>query len=197
MANIDELIARIQVLEEEMQSEFDKKRDDFQFVIDRRRARFSEELTQLQRISRVGLVRYVTGARLVSWLVAPVIYSGFLVFFALDLFLWIYQAICFPAYRITKVNRADYVVLDRGDLPYLNVLEKFNCFYCGYANGLMAYATEVAARTEQYFCPIKHARRIQAAHSRYTHFFEYGDAESYRQGLIRLRENLALAQLDE
>ena len=104
MSNIDELIVRIQVLEEEMQVEFDKKRDDFQFVIDRRRARFSEELTQLQRISRVGLVRYVTGARLVSWLVAPVIYSGFLVFFALDLFLWIYQGICFPAYHITKVE---------------------------------------------------------------------------------------------
>jgi hypothetical protein len=45
----------------------------------------------------------------------------------------------------------------------------------------------VAARTEQYWCPIKHARRIQAAHDRYPKFFDHGDAEAYRQGLARLR----------
>lgn len=83
------------------------------------------------------------------------------------------------------------LLLDRGDLPYLNALEKFNCFYCGYANGLMGYGREVAARTEQFFCPIKHARRIRAAHDRYPGFFEYGDADSYRLGLERLRDNLA------
>jgi hypothetical protein len=47
---------------------------------------------------------------------------------------------------------------------------------------------QVAARTEQYWCPIKHARRIQGAHDRYPQFFEYGDAESFRQGLNRLRK---------
>ena len=83
-------------------------------------------------------------------------------------------------------------MLDRGDLPYLNVLERFNCFYCGYANGLMGYSREVAARTEQYFCPIKHARRVRAAHDRYPTFFEYGDADSYRLGLERLRDSLAI-----
>jgi len=87
--------------------------------------------------------------------------------------------------------RSDYLVLDRGDLPYLNILERFNCFYCGYANGLMGYAREISARTEQYFCPIKHARRILAAHEHYPSFFEYGDAESYRLGLERLRNALA------
>jgi hypothetical protein len=192
MSQIDEIIERIKGLEEEMQIEFDKKRDDFRFVMDQRRARFSEEVAMLQRISRVGLVRYVTGASLGSWVVAPVIYAGWFPMLLLDLFLLAYQAICFPVYHITKVKRSEYVVLDRGDLPYLNVLEKFNCFYCGYANGLMAYSSEIAARTEQYFCPIKHARRIRSAHDHYASFFEYGDAESYRLGLERLR--VALAQ---
>jgi hypothetical protein len=45
----------------------------------------------------------------------------------------------------------------------------------------------VAARTEQYWCPIKHARRVLGAHDRYPDFFEFGDAESFRQGLERLR----------
>jgi len=194
MSHIDELIERIRGLEEEMQAEYDKRREDFLFVMNERRARFSEEVAELQRASKVGLVRYVTGASLLSWLVAPVIYSGIVPMVLLDLFLGVYQAICFPVYRITKVKRSEYVILDRGDLPYLNALEKVNCAYCGYANGLMAYARETAARTEQYFCPIKHARRILAAHDHYPNFFEYGDAESYRHGLERLRAALAEAE---
>jgi len=195
MSRIDELIERIRELEEEMQSEFDRRRDDFRFVVEARRMQFSEEVVALQRISRVGLFKYITGASLASWLVSPVIYSGFVPMALFDLFLFVYQAICFPVYKISKVARSDYLVLDRGDLPYLNALEKFNCFYCGYANGLMAYGREVAARTEQYFCPIKHARRIVAAHEHYHGFFEYGDAESYRHGLERLRDSLA--QIEE
>ena len=192
MSRIDDVIERMKTLEAELQVEFDKKREDFHFVMDQKRARFSEEVAAVQRVSRVGLVRYLTGASLLSWIVAPVIYVGWVPLLLLDAFLFLYQAICFPVYHITKVRRSEYLVLDRGDLPYLNVLERFNCFYCGYANGLMGYSREVAARTEQYFCPIKHARRIRAAHDRYPTFFEYGDAESYRLGLERLRDSLAI-----
>ena len=78
-------------------------------------------------------------------------------------------------------------MFDRADLPYLNLIEKFNCLYCSYGNGVAAYTREVAARTEQYWCPIKHARHIRAAHDRYPRFFDHGDAEAYRQGLNRLR----------
>ena len=191
MSRIDELIEQMRELEEEMQVEFAKRRGDFRFVVERRRIQFSEEVAALQRGSKVGLFRYVTGASILSWLVSPVIYAGIVPLVLLDAFLFAYQAICFPVYRIAKVKRSEYVVLDRGDLPYLNPLEKLNCGYCGYANGLMAYGREIAARTEQFFCPIKHARRIIAAHDRYPGFFEYGDAESYRHGLERLREALA------
>lgn len=62
-------------------------------------------------------------------------------------------------------------------------LEKFNCIYCGYGNGLAAYAKEIIARTEQYWCPIKHATHVKDPHSRYHHFFEYGDAEGYANDL--------------
>jgi hypothetical protein len=106
----------------------------------------------------------------------------------LDLFLFVYQSICFPIYRIPKVRRSAYLIFDRQDLPYLNIIEKFNCFYCAYGNGLSGWAREITARTEQYWCPIKHARRIRAAHDRYPRFFEFGDAESYARGLERLRQ---------
>jgi len=194
MSRIDELIERIQALEDEVQVEFDKKRDDFRFVLDERRIRFSEEVALIQRESKRSLVRHVTEASPLSWITAPVIYLGVVPFFVLDLFLFLFQAICFPVYHIPKAKRSDYVVFDRGDLPYLNALEKLNCLYCGYANGLAAYFAEIAARTEQHWCPIKHARRIKAAHDRYPSFFEYGDAESYRLGLERLRDALAKSQ---
>ena len=194
MSRIDELIERIQALEDEVQVEFDKKRDDFRFVLDERRIRFSEEVALIQRESKRSLVRHVTEASPLSWITAPVIYLGVVPFFVLDLFLFLFQAICFPVYHIPKAKRSDYVVFDRGDLPYLNALEKLNCLYCGYANGLAAYFAEIAARTEQHWCPIKHARRVKAAHNRYPSFFEYGDAESYRLGLERLRDALAKSQ---
>jgi hypothetical protein len=63
--------------------------------------------------------------------------------------------------------------------------------YCGYANGVFAYVREVAARTEQYWCPIRHARRMQSPHPHYREFVDYGDAEGYRRRLIPLREELA------
>ncbi len=190
MSQIDELIVRVRVLEGQARLEYDRMSGEIHTAVDARRLRFSEDVAALNR-SKVGLLRSVTSASLLSWLVAPIIYSGIIALALFDLFLTVYQATCFRAYRIGKVRRADYMVLDRGDLPYLNAIERFNCFYCGYANGLIAYGREIAARTEQYFCPIKHARRILAAHDHYPGFFEYGDAESYRRGLERLRDVLA------
>lgn len=162
----------------------------FQFVIEKKRIRFAEEVARQQRRLKTGLFRYLIEARPLNILTAPIIYAGFIPFMALDLFLFIYQAICFPVYGIPKVKRADYLIFDREDLPYLNIIEKFNCFYCSYGNGLAAYAREISARTEQYWCPIKHARRIKAAHDRYPRFFEFGDAESFSKGLERLRQEL-------
>ena len=185
---IDELIQKIRELEEELEVELRTKREQFQFIIEEKRVRFAEEVARQQRRLKTGLLRYLIEARPLNILTAPIIYSGLVPFLLLDIFLLTYQAICFPIYGIPKVKRSEYLFFDREDLPYLNIIEKFNCFYCSYGNGLAAYFREIAARTEQYWCPIKHARRIRAAHSRYPRFFEYGDAESYRKGLERLRK---------
>jgi hypothetical protein len=99
----------------------------------------------------------------------------------------LYQAVCFPVYGIPQVRRRDYLVFDRGQLAYLNAIEKLNCAYCSYANGLLALVREVAARTEEYWCPIKHARRVLGVHARYGSFVDFGDAEAYRHELERLR----------
>jgi len=185
---IDELIEAVRTLEEELEAEFRRRREEFHFTVEARRVRFAEELILQHRRLKVGLARYLRESRPLVVLTAPVIYAGIVPLLLLDLFASLYQAICFPVYGIPKARRGDYLVFDRDDLPYLNAIEKIHCAYCSYANGLAAWLREIAARTEQYWCPIKHARRIRDAHPRYPRFFEYGDAESYRKGLERLRK---------
>ncbi|NJD35331.1 MAG: hypothetical protein FIA96_10960 [Betaproteobacteria bacterium] len=181
--HVEELLARIRSLQNEIEEEYRQTREEFEH----KRVELAEDLVRQQRRYKVGLLRFLRRTRLLVALTSPVIYFGWIPFLLMDLFVTIYQAICFPVYRIPKVRRSDYLVFDRTDLPYLNIIEKFNCFYCSYGNGIAAYTREVAARTEQYWCPIKHARRIRSAHGRYPSFFDYGDAEAYNQGLARLR----------
>ena len=181
--HIDELLARIDALQNELEEEYRKARDEWAA----KKAELAGEFLRQQRRYKTGLFRFLLRSRLLVLLSAPVIYAGWIPFLLMDLFVTVYQSICFPIYRIPKVKRSDYLIFDREDLPYLNAIEKFNCFYCSYGNGVAAYAREVAARTEQYWCPIKHARRVRAAHDHYPKFFDHGDAEAFQQGLNRLR----------
>ena len=79
----------------------------------------------------------MAGARPMVILTAPVIYSVIIPFVLLDLFVSLYQAVCFPVYGIEKVRRRDYIAYDRKHLSYLNGFEKLNCVYCAYGNGLL------------------------------------------------------------
>jgi hypothetical protein len=184
--SIEDLQARIEALQEELEAQYDQLREEFL----RKRETLAGRFLELQRRHRIGLWPYIRDSRWSVVLTAPIIYSGWFVFALMDGFVSLYQAVCFPIYGIPKVRRADFLVFDRADLPYLHVLEKFNCFFCSYGNGVAGYTCEVAARTEQYWCPIKHARRMPNTHSRYPQFFEHGDAEAYRHGLVRLRKML-------
>ena len=174
----------IDELQSELEEEYRRTREEWA----QKKADLADEFLRQQRRYKTGLFRFLIRSRLLVVLTAPVIYAGCIPFLLMGLFVTLYQTICFPNYRIPKVKRSDYLVFDSEDLPYLNLIEKFNCFYCSYGNGVAAYTREVAARTEQYWCPIKHARRIKAAHDRYPRFFNYGDAEAFRQGLNRLRK---------
>jgi len=156
----------------------------------RRRAIDSPTLRRHHRQFRLGLWRYVTAGDIRTVLSAPLIYSMAAPFALLDAWVTIYQAICFRAWGIRPVRRRDYFAIDRHRLAYLNGLEKFNCLFCSYANGLIGYVREIAARTEQYWCPIRHRRRTRQPHRHYHHFLEYGDAAGYRGGLAALRAAL-------
>jgi hypothetical protein len=137
-----------------------------------------------------SIAAYIREGSLRSLLTAPIVYSLVVPFAVLDAWTTVYQWVCFPMYGVARVRRGAYFVLDRHKLAYLNAIERANCTYCTYATGVIAYVREVAARTEQYWCPIKHARGIRAPHRRYRRFLEYGDATGYRRELTPLRDAL-------
>jgi hypothetical protein len=183
------LSSRIKSLEKELASVLEEKEKAFQYSWTKGKARFAEAVLSQHRSHKHWLPSYLLHGRFLAYLTAPIIYSGIVPFWLLDLFLIIYQGICFPVYGIPKVRRADYFFFDRANLKYLNLLERFNCWFCSYGNGLFAYATEIAARTEQHWCPIKHAQRLRAPHSRYSHFFDYGDAAQYCKQVETVRND--------
>ena len=176
---IIELSARIAALEAQLEAELATRNAQLHVGMEHGKIVFEEELLRRHRELRTKLTKYIREARLLVILVAPVIYSLIVPFVLLDLFVTVYQAVCFPVYGIAKVRRRDYLVFDRGHLAYLNAVEKLNCAFCSYANGLLAYVREIAGRTERFWCPIKHARRAIAAHPYYAQFHDYGDASAW------------------
>lgn len=187
---LNDILERINQLEEELQTELKRRRDAFEADFEHKRIHFEHAVLEQQRRFKTSLFKYVTQADLRNALSAPIIYSLIVPMLVLDAALTVYQWLCFPLYRIQRVRRKDCWTFDRAHLAYLNALEKLNCAYCSYGNGLAAYFTEIASRTEQYWCPIKHARRVRHAHHRYNHFVDYGDAEGFQTGLQQLREQL-------
>ncbi len=110
----------------------------------------------------------------------PFIYVMIVPLLILDFFLEIYHRVCFPLYGLEKVSRRNYIMVDRHKLRYLSFMERFNCAYCGYANGLLHYASIIAARTEKYWCGIKHSSRegfVPPAHHKF--FLPYGDENAF------------------
>jgi hypothetical protein len=192
VSQIDVLMEKLQRVQAEIEVELAKRREALRFHFENRRIVFEAEVLRVQREIKTRLSRYVSDANPLIVLTAPVIYSLIIPVALLDLFVMAYQAICFPVYKIPKVRRRDYLVFDRHHLAYLNILEKINCAYCSYCNGAIGFAREVASRTEVYWCPIKHARRVLGPHPHYQGFADFGDAEGYREKLEAMKDGVKI-----
>lgn len=188
MNRLTELLERIGDMENELVQELSNRQEELLFTIEKRKILFSEEVQKQHEMLVTRFSDYVFDSGLLIILTVPIIWLALIPALFLDGVVSLYQLLCFPIYGIPRVKRRDHVVIDRHELHYLNWLEKINCAYCGYFNGLMGYVREVAARTEQYWCPVRHARPLKSVHSRYKTFFEYGDAKGYRQRLNEVRK---------
>jgi len=191
---IKSILDRIRDLETELRAELLEQKKHFKYEMRGKKTIFEKATKEVHKEVRMNLIKWFRISKPGNILSAPFIYSLIIPLFILDLFITVYQAVCFRLYGISAVNRSRYIAIDRHRLEYLNLMEKLNCEFCGYANGLLAYAVEIASRTEQYWCPIKHARKDLNSHRRYPYFIEYGDASDLFNRMEALREELKRSQ---
>ena len=187
---IQQILNQITELEDDLRIALNEQQTSMFFQIKGKRVEFEQSIKETHKRLKTNFFRWLVTYRPQNLLTGPIIYSMIIPLLITDFFVTFFQLTCFPIYGIKKVRRSDYIVYDRQQLNYLNFIEKFHCTYCAYGNGMIAYVSEVIARTEQYFCPIKHARKILGTHSRYARFLEYGDAENYEEKLEEYRQAL-------
>ncbi len=184
---IAELLAQMAALERDLHTAVQSQESKMFFQIKGKRVEFERSVLAAHRKLKKSFFRWLMTDRPQNLITGPVIYAMIIPLLMLDACVSFYQWACFPIYGIVKVQRGDYIVFDRRHLAYLNSIEKFHCTYCEYGTGLMAYMGEILARTEQYFCPIKHAHKILGTHTRYNRFLEYGEADAYEAKLEEFR----------
>jgi hypothetical protein len=187
---IRHLLDQMSSLEEEMRLALHEQEASALYQIKGKRVEFEQSIREAHLRLKTGFFHWLVTFRPQNLITGPIIYSMIVPMVILDLAVSFYQATCFPIYGVARVSRGDYFVFDRQQLEYLNFIEKFHCTYCAYGNGLIAYVAEIVARTEEYFCPIKHARKILGTHSRYARFLDYGDAADYETRLEEYRVGL-------
>ena len=184
---IRELLRQIATLDEELRVALRAQESQVHFTLHGRRVEFEHSIRLMHRKLKRSLYHWIITDRPQNFLTGPFIYGMAIPLVLLDLTVTIYQACSFPIYGIAKVKRDAYIVFDRHHLGFLNIVERVHCEYCAYATGLIAYTTEIIARTEQYFCPIKHAHQILGAHSHYAKFIAYGDPTDFHARLEAFR----------
>lgn len=180
---IQKLLWDIQDKKQELASEYEKLseklRKKYDFSFSQWRIIFSQKAQQYQKNFKTPLAKYVIPKSYRHILSMPFIYGMIIPAIFLDISLFIYQHTAFRLYRIPIVKRSDYIVFDRRHLSYLNFMQKINCIYCSYVNGLFQFSVEVAGRTEKYWCPIKAARRKAGVHAWEEYFADFWDPEGF------------------
>ena len=187
---IFQLMAKMAEVEDDLRTAPQEQERKVFFEIKGKRVEFESTVRAAHKKLKTNFFRWLVTNRPQNLITGPVIYAMIFPLMILDLCVSLYQWICFPVYGVAKVKRSDYIVFDRHQLSYLNFIEKFHCTYCEYGNGLVSYMAEILARTEEYFCPIKHAHKVLGTHARYKRFLEYGDAADYATKLEAYRVGL-------
>ena len=180
-SNINQLIKEIENKKNELLVEYEKLKDIYGFYFKKWKIYFKIKTKEYNKKFKTGVFKYIYWAKIRHILSMPFIYAMFVPTIILDIFLFVYQNICFRLYGIPLVKRNEYVVYDRKFLDYLNVIQKFNCLYCSYVNWVFSFAVEIWGRTEKYWCPIKYAKKMKWNHNWQKHFADYWDAKWFKE----------------
>lgn len=187
---IKKLIEKIHGLEDELRTLLYEQQTQFSYKIAGKRVEFEKSIREAHKKLKMSWFYWfitVSPKHLIS---GPFIYGLIIPLVIFDIGLSVYQSVCFRLYGISLVKRSRHIIFDHQHLAYLNIFEKINCLYCSYASGIISYGREIASRTEQYWCPIKHAHKLVDVHHRYGNFLDYGNAENYQKNMEEIRKEL-------
>jgi len=101
---IADIMAIIHKLEGDLEVELAQRRLDFDYTIDNEKVKFQEYVLKRHRQMRSHWLSYILKARPSVALTAPIIYAMVTPFAMLDIFVTLYQLICFRAYGISIVR---------------------------------------------------------------------------------------------
>ncbi|KKP68329.1 MAG: hypothetical protein UR66_C0006G0030 [Candidatus Moranbacteria bacterium GW2011_GWE1_35_17] len=180
-SKIKRILEKMEALNIALKKEHARLAKKYGFYFSQKKIVFLKKIKIKNKRFRIPVWKYVIPKNIRHAMSLPFIYMMIVPAVILDIFLTIYHAVAFPLYKIPKVRRSEYIIYDRKFLDYLNVVQKVHCLYCSYINGLFAYAVEIAARTERYWCPIKAASKMNAPHSWYKDFADYGNPQEWNQ----------------
>jgi len=185
---IKEMIEEIEALKLKLGEEIAQQEKYISYEIQNGYVQFEKEILNKQKENMKNLLAWFRDIPLLHLLASPLVYGMLIPAILFDIILFIYQQVVFRIFKFKFIKRSDYILFDRQYLGYLNSIEKLNCLYCSYFNGLMQYASAIAGRTELYFCPIKHAKKVAYEHEYYNEFFRYGEENEYQKKLEALRK---------
>jgi len=184
---IKEILEEIEVMKQKLGEEIAKQEKQLSYEIQNGYVRFEKDIFEKQKENMKNLLAWFRDIPLLHLLSSPIVYAMVIPAILLDIILFIYQQVIFRIYKFKFIKRSDYIIYDHQYLGYLNPIEKFHCLYCSYFNGLMQYAAAIASRTELFFCPIKHAKKVAYQHDYYDIYFKYGEGDDYQEKLKDLR----------
>jgi len=187
---IKKIVDKIHALEEELRTILYQQQSQFSYKIAGKRVEFEKSIREAHKKLKTSWFYWIISISLKHLLSGPFIYGLVIPLLIFDIGVSVYQHICFRLYGVARVKREPYFIYDHRHLVYLNAFEKVNCLYCSYASGVINYAREIASRTEQYWCPIKHAHKLVGVHHRYIDFIDYGNAEDFHKYMGELRKKL-------
>jgi len=102
---IEEIAAQIKILEDELMLELRKKQDEFFYTLEDKKVKFQENVIKEGRSKIISSIRYLSSFPVLAVFTIPFIWSMMLPALLVDIFVTIYQSVCFPIYKIPKVKR--------------------------------------------------------------------------------------------
>lgn len=179
-SKINIILSEIDRKKDELKLEYHKLMDKYGFSFSKGKIIFNSDIAKFNKKYKKSIFDSIFNAKFREILTIPFIYSMIIPALFLDLILFIYHQVAFRLYRIPLVKREEYIIYDRAQLDYLNLIQKVNCMYCSYVNWLFSFAVEIWWRTERYWCPIKHAKKPASSHGWEKDFADYWDAKWFR-----------------